>query len=1206
MFFRLLFFMFSVLLLFFPCSNKLRAQTTTTGGFTGVVSDPSHAVVPDAVVEIRDNSKGTVQSAKTDSYGVYRFFFLAPGRYALTVTHDGFRAESRELNVLLGPPVTVNFTLKLAGKSSTVKVTGEAPLIQAENGDVSTTMNQQQISEVPNPGNDLTYIAQTAPGAIMNTDSIGLGGSGNFSILGMPGTSNLFTLNGMNDNNSIEHHVNGDSIITSNNNSGVLGMMLGQNEIQEATVVSDGYSGQFGGAAGSNVNYLTKSGSNSYHGNAQYYWNGTVLNANDWFDNEFQNPRPFNIAHQWAGSLGGPIKKDKLFFFFDTEGVRLILPVTFIVTLPSSLFESQTLKNIDNIFGPTSASDTFYRQMFNLLNSTPGASAATPGDFASSLGCGNTWKDPTDPNNPNRLGATAACAVHFLRNASAPSNDAITSGRVDWNMRTNDRVFLLLQFGDGKTPVHVDAVSSLFNSYCNQSTWQGQLNETHTISTNAANQFLLAGTYNNRTCSVANSAQTLAAFPTEIGSSGSDVGFGWVGGFDVHYALPIGSRTTTYQISDDLVKTRGRHKFALGVNFLRTDATLGGYNRYGIGLLSPTSVSAFFCGGVSPSQDPAKISLSQPCKVDQAHPVQYFTSLQQAFPLSTWNYFAFYSLGFYGQEEWHASSNLTLTVALRADHQSNPVCENRCFARFSGPFNSLSHDPNQPYDSGILAHQRQAFPNTDAIVWSPRFSFAWQPLGVSHNSVIRGGVGFFYDPVPASLAADLAYNPPSSTSFNITGYNLTPGETNSLFQNAVNSNAAFANGFANHQTLAQIKAADPSFIPPSFQNPATRMHSAQYQKWSLQAQQSFGASTSLTVGYFGNRGIHELVQNPNANAFGFGTLPSAVCTTPLVLPCADPRFGGVTEFQTNAISNYNGMVVSVEQRFSRWGSGMFQVNYTYGHALDEVSNGGLSPFTTAESIFPQDANNLRGSYGAAEYDARHSLTGNFVWEVPFKQALRGHAPDFLAKGWQVSGTILAHTGNPYTVLDPMKAGSLSANNFFGPIYSVPVAPLGPSGPCGKGAAFTVPPAPAPPVPCLPPQVLSDGSTPNPSALYVQAGCETGFNTGTLGSFPSCIGGTTVSFAQGRNRFRAPAFVNLDFAVMKNTKIPRWENGTLAIGAQFFNFFNHPNFGFPDNWSSDGSFGQIGSLEQSPTSILGSTLQANVARRMIQLKAQLRF
>jgi hypothetical protein len=137
-------------------ATKLNSQTTTSGGLTGVVTDASHAVMPDAGVEIKDSAKGTTQSTKTNREGVYRFFFLAPERYTLTVTHAGFREEIRAANVLLGPPVTVNVTLELATERTTVNVTGEAPLIQSENGDVSTTMNQKQISEVPNPGNDLT------------------------------------------------------------------------------------------------------------------------------------------------------------------------------------------------------------------------------------------------------------------------------------------------------------------------------------------------------------------------------------------------------------------------------------------------------------------------------------------------------------------------------------------------------------------------------------------------------------------------------------------------------------------------------------------------------------------------------------------------------------------------------------------------------------------------------------------------------------------------------------------------------------------------------------------------------------------------------------------------------------------------------------------------------------------------------------------
>jgi hypothetical protein len=1168
--------------------GNLNAQTTTSGALSGVVTDPSHAVVPDAGIEIKDNAKGTTHSTKTDREGVYRFFFLAPGRYTLTVQREGFQKESRAVNVLLGPPVSVNIPLQVAKATTTVSVTAETALVHAENGDVSTTMNQQQVSEVPNPGNDLTYIAQTAPGAIMNTDAIGFGGSGNFSILGMPGTSNLFTLNGMNDNNNGPNINN--NVTANTNNSGVTGTMLGQNEIQEATVVSNGYSGQFGSAAGSSINYLTKSGGNAFHGNAQYYWNGTVLNANDWFDNAFLNRRPSNIAHQWAGSLGGPIKRDKLFFFLDTEGVRLILPYGGPVVLPSAKFESQTLLNIDNIFGSDSASDIFYQQMFNLYNSTPGASAAKPGNGTSDpLGCYG-WTDPTDPKQ-------YACSVYFYQNGSAPSNDSIVSGRADWNVGSSDRVFFFVQRGQGRTPFHVDPIP-VFNAYCNQATWQGHLSETHTLGPTASNQFLLGGSFIDGTCGVANSAQALATFPTEMNWFNAGINILGLGGYDNHYAEPFGSRTSAYQISDDFVKTLGRNKFAAGVYFLRTDATRGGYNRHAAGLLLPLSINAFFCGGEASSQDP-----SQPCLVDTNHPATDFTLLQQSFPPSTWNHFAFYNFGFYGQEEWHARSNLTLALALRVDHQSNPVCENRCFTRLAGPLSSLSHNPDQPYRSGIVTNQKQAFARTDSMVWSPRFSLAWQPLGVSHNTVLRGGIGLFYDPVPGGLASSLGANPPSYNDYNVSGFNLAPGEYNSLNQIAANSYTALSNGFAAGESITQIEKDDPTpFIPPNFQNPANRMRSAQYQKWSLQAQQGFGISASLTVGYFGNHGIHELVQNPNANAFGFGSFPAALCTTPYVPPCADPRFGGVTELQTNAISNYNGMVVSFEQRLTHWGNGLYQINYTYGHALDEVSNGGLSIFTGGDSIFPQDANNLRGSYGAAEYDARHSVTGNFVWEIPFKEALRGHGPHSLLKGWEISGTILARTGNPYTVFDTAKAANLTKNNFYGPIYSVPVAPLGPAGPCGKGAAI-----PAAPLPCLPPQVLfnKDGTTkPNPGALFVQTGCETGFNVGHLGASGVCDG-PLVTFAQGRNHYRAPSFVNMDLAIMKNTKV--WENAQLGIGLQFFNFFNHANFGFPDSSSSDnGIFAQIGYLEQSPTSILGSTTQANVARRMIQLKAQLQF
>jgi len=329
-----------------------------------------------------------------------------------------------------------------------------------------------------------------------------------------------------------------------------------------------------------------------------------------------------------------------------------------------------------------------------------------------------------------------------------------------------------------------------------------------------------------------------------------------------------------------------------------------------------------------------------------------------------------------------------------------------------------------------------------------------------------------------------------------------------------------------------------------------------------------------------------------------GSFPSALCTNPPVPPCADPRFSEVSEFKTGAVSNYNGMVVSFQHRF---GQGIIQANYTYSHAFDEVSNGGAAfSFTSASAGDPQDPNNVRGSYGSADYDARHNFNASYVWQLPLKRLLHGHGSELLVTGWQVAGTIFARSGFPYTVLDGQEADLLQSNNFGGSFYAVPVGPIGSEGSCGGGAAF--PPASHP---CQPSQVLADGSTPSPNARFVQAGCETDFNAGNLPGPSGPCSGPLVQFAQGRNRFRGPSYFNTDFTIMKNTKIPGRENATLGIGFQFFNIFNHPNFGFPDNQIQDQTLGQIFYLAAPPTSVLGSVGGDN-APRMIQLKAQLQF
>ena len=945
------------------------AQTTTSGGLTGVVSDPSGAVVPNAVVQVRDETKGTTRSTKADEEGVYRFYFLAPSRYTLTVKQEGFQISSQVVNVLLGPPGTANVTLEIAKGSMTVRVTGEPPLIQAENGDFSTTMNQRQISEVPNPGNDLTYIAQTAPGMVMNVENQF---GANFSSLGMPGTSNIFTIDGLNQND------NGTNIPL----VGATFLLLGQNQIQEATVVSIGYSGQFGGAAGANVNYVTKSGGNDFHGNAQFYWNGTALNANDWFRNEFSEARPVDIANQWAGSLGGPIKKDKLFFFVDTEGLRLLIPQLFFVTVPSPQFEVATLTNIESRFGKGSASDLFYNQIFALYSSAPGASATMPGGFGDPLGCAKFV-------GPDGLGTTVPCAMHFVSQRGRPTSDTLVSGRVDWIPGKDDRVFLRAQYDVGHNWFYLDPINSVFDAGHQQSWWQGQVVLNHSFSSTAANQFLVAGMYFTDTNRIQNPVQALAAFPTSLYFNATNT-FTALGAAN-NLAFPAGRPTTQYQIAEDFVKNFGRHKAGVGLSFERIYWTYQAYTSNVVGTLSPQTLDAFYQGGV-----------------DSASPNTNFTQLTQTFPSATSERMAFYGLGLYGQDEWHALPNLTLTLAIRAESYSNPVCRNACFARMAGPYSSVSHDPEQPYNQAILVDQKEAFQNKDGVLLSPRLSFAWQPLGVTHNAVLRGGIGIFYDPVPGNVAATFSTNPPLSNSYTIVGDNLTPKEQTSLFKDAAASNAAFLNGFAAGQTLAQIQDTISRFYPPGFSPPAitlppARMHFPQFQRWSLEWQQSFGADTSLSIGYFGNHGIHELVQDPNVNAYGFGSLPASLCSNPPVPPCADPRFSGVTQVSADAVSNYNGMIVSFQRRFAGWGQGLFQVNYTFSHAFDEVSNGGLMAFTYGSALSPQDPNDLRGAYGPAEYDVRHSLNANYVWEPPLEKHYADTAQGFWWKDGRYRG-----------------------------------------------------------------------------------------------------------------------------------------------------------------------------------------------------------
>ncbi len=301
------------------------AQGETTSEITGEVTDASGAEIPGATVTITSRETGLERSLKTGGDGRFSFPQLQPGAYTVKVEAEGFEPQRND-NVIsgLGQKQTVNFTLKVAQSRQTIEVSGLPPLINPGNANTSTNLNAPALENLPNPGGDLTYPLQFAPGALINTAGSGndfVGGTngyGNVQFNGLPALSNGYIVDGLETNDPL-----------TNLNSGLsTNLVLGLNSISEVTVNTLSYSVDQGRYGASQVNYVTKSGTNAFHGNLYEIWNGSILNAADYFTNSTPGiSKPRSTVNHFGGSLGGPIVHDKLFFFFDSEWVRIALPI---------------------------------------------------------------------------------------------------------------------------------------------------------------------------------------------------------------------------------------------------------------------------------------------------------------------------------------------------------------------------------------------------------------------------------------------------------------------------------------------------------------------------------------------------------------------------------------------------------------------------------------------------------------------------------------------------------------------------------------------------------------------------------------------------------------------------------------------------------------------------------------------------------------
>jgi hypothetical protein len=1125
-------------------SSKALSQGETTSAIIGEVWDATIAAVTGATVTITNRQTGLKRSARTDDAGRFNFPQLKPGTYSVKVEAQGFEPQQND-NVVsgLGQKQTVDFTLKVARSDEVVEVSGEAPLFNPADANTSTTLNAPALENLPNPGGDLTYPLQFSPGALINTagsgnDFVGSSnGYGNVEFNGLPALSNGYIVDGLETNDPL-----------TNLNSGLsTNLVLGLNSISEVTVNTLSYSVDQGRYGASQVNYVTKSGSNQLHGNLYELWNGALLNAADYFTNATPgNHKPGSTVNHFGGSLGGPIEHDKLFFFFDSEWVRIALPIVTPTIVPSPAFQQYVLQQLP--IGLTDAQGNvlysaepqevpFYQAMLALYQNTGGTPTAI-------LGCP----------------IAAGCANRQSVSHSSDDHEQVQTARVDYNINQKDTAWFRFQSDTGLQAAWTDPINPAFNAYSPQPLYSFAAGHTHVFSQNLVNYFNPAFSWYESLFGPSNFQKTLAAFPIVLQGSGSNP-FTPIGGLDNTWIQ--GRRASRFFINDNLAWSHRAHELRFGTNtriFRLNDFDFGEGT---VPTVTYANLQQFIYGVAN--------------------------TASESFPSNQNEPFNFLNLDVYAQDTWKVTRKLTWTFGVRDTLNSNPLNPHDQVARLRDSFSSISHDVNQPLDAAIQTHLRTLFSSTPLAILQPRAAIAWQ---VEPHTVLRTGFGIFSDILPGSVADLIGANPPYDKTFQggvlgtVGGTAIAPGVPNSAVGATVAANQIFASGFPQGELSCASPQANPtSCMPPVAITaiPNGEFHAPYFMEWSLGMEHQLGTTATLKAQYVGTRAVN---QPYSTQVNGYQTICQG-CFAPFpYLQPTDPRFGAVTQFSTGANSHYNGLQVTAMKRLGHGLQG--QVNYTFSRCMDTVSNGGFLQFSAGGILSPLPGE-LARDYGPCDYDIRHNLNGQYVYQLPVR--VRNHSLGYALNGWQISGTAFWHSGVPFSVLStPYSAGGNGIVQGSGPQFAsvVPGVPLYEHHPI--------------------PGVTQPGTIQwlNPDAFVSAVDPSTG----------QCYGGDNAQNCQfgnlGRNSLRGPDFIWSDFYLTK--WFPLTEHVKLRFESQFFNVFNHPNFalpsvvqaGIPGQPLTQTGFGALTYTTSPPTGLLGVGLGGDSTPRMIAFQARVEF
>ncbi len=968
----------------FTCS-MLNAQVDTAT-IVGTIHDPSGAVVPGVLVTATAVSTNISSSTRSDSAGNYVITPLKIGSYELTVEAEGFKKETRARVVLqVQDRLRVDFTLQVGALSETVSIDEAIPVVQTESSALGDVVGSRQITDLPLNGRDYTQLATLTTGVAKITENGGgINGSttatngnagGAFAVNGTRGNLNNFMLDGI-DNNS-------------NDNAGNI-LRTNVDAIEEFKVQTSNYSAEFGRSGGAVINATIKSGANQFHGTVFEFLRNSALDARGFFEPSDQPKAPFK-QNQFGGTIGGPIKKNKLFFFGDYQGTRVRAANTDIVTVPTP---AEVGGDFTAMLGPQVGTDPLGRPVYQGQIFDPTSTTTVNGNVVRNPFSGNAIPASRLDSIAHNIAAlypapnvAGALTNNYIVNA--PGRDTIDQmdSRVDYNISSKQQIFGRFslsqrdRFQTPPLPGLADGGNYSTGNYF-EGTRGAAIAHTFAISSTMVNEVRVGFNRNHYRDNIPAYGQNYPPAGLDVPGVPNNATVNGLTLFQPSGYIRIGepgytptiSTSQEFQYGDTLSIIRGKHVIKVGpqVRFSQFDLFQVGQPRGRFGFSGEFTADNPSSGDGS-GNGLADMLLGNPT-TSVISTLTYLGNRQRSF-------------GGFVQDDYKVSQSLTLNIGVRYDY-TTPITE----------ANNRQSNFNFATGQIVVAGQNGAsdgLVTTDKNDFSPRLGIAWSPFK-SRKTVFRAGYGrfFSYQEIRTGDPLQLGYNLPFFFEPSFVSDGITPVLTVSGGFPPLNpNNAKFAGVTTND----------------------SRLHAPVVDEWNLNIQQQLPADVLFEIAYVGSKGTHlqVLVDHNQDPAPGPGDVQSR---RPY------PQYGPFTSIENHGNSSYHSLQLKAEKRLSR--GLMFLSSFTYSKSIND------QPEICCNAPWPQNSYNLQSEKGLSDFDNRLRWISSFDYELPVGKRRRylnnSRAADLILGGWHIGGIFTLRSGFPFSPLmgyDPSNTGS---------------------------------------------------------------------------------------------------------------------------------------------------------------------------------------